>query len=180
MNDYTLKHWMEVVNYRITEGGEFGWKETFGPHAYRLDSWIPDQCSMSVVFDTEDQFVYMVEAFDYNNDRAYRWIAPDYRNSHDKSVRERGVSDEAWEDDDGNPIKFGDTDSVEDWEDKANAIINNEPYDERVVVNVELPNDLILKLSLMAHEQEITLNELMMRAIEAAADRILHNKTSDE
>jgi len=37
----TLKQWMEVVNYRITEGSQFQW-ECYGSHAYTLDSWNGD------------------------------------------------------------------------------------------------------------------------------------------
>jgi hypothetical protein len=38
----TLKEWMEVVDYRITEGSGYSW-QCFGANAYCLDSWDGDQ-----------------------------------------------------------------------------------------------------------------------------------------
>ena len=38
----TLKEWMELVDYRITEGSDYCWS-CYGPDAYSLDSWNGDQ-----------------------------------------------------------------------------------------------------------------------------------------
>ena len=37
----TLKDFMEVVDYRVTEGSEFTWT-CFGPAAYTLSAWNGD------------------------------------------------------------------------------------------------------------------------------------------
>ena len=34
----TIKEWMELVDYKITEGSTYGW-QCYGPNAYCLDSW---------------------------------------------------------------------------------------------------------------------------------------------
>ena len=44
---------------------------------------------------------------------------------------------------------------------KARAIVNGEEYDNRVQVNIELPEEDINVLMKMAHEQDITLNNLI-------------------
>ena len=72
-----LKDWMEIVEYRITEGSDYGW-QCYGPNVHMLDSWNGEQDghSFSVIFDTKNQTVYEVQAHDYTNQRAYRWINP--------------------------------------------------------------------------------------------------------
>ena len=69
----TLKEWMELVDYRITEGSEYCW-QCYGPDAYSLDSWNGDQngYSFCIIFDNKTQVVYEVQAHDYVHNRAYR------------------------------------------------------------------------------------------------------------
>ena len=54
----TMKEWMELVDYKITEGGEYGW-ECYGPNSYTLDSWNgvhgTGGYSFSIVFSTKTQ-----------------------------------------------------------------------------------------------------------------------------
>ena len=52
----TIKDFMETVDYRITEGSDFGWK-CFGPNSYCLDSWSGEQdgYSIGITFDTKNQ-----------------------------------------------------------------------------------------------------------------------------
>ena len=68
----TLKEWMEVANYRITEGSDY---YAYGG-AYALSSWSGDQdgYSLEIVFDQKTQEVYEVQACDYKHNRAYRLI----------------------------------------------------------------------------------------------------------
>jgi hypothetical protein len=115
----TLKEWMELVDYKITEGGEEGWM-CFGPDAYSLSSWNGehDGYSFNIVFDTRTQEAYTVEICDYKNDRAYRIINPDYKAVHDAEADRRIVSaDEAW---DG--VYFVDLEVDDDFVQKALAI----------------------------------------------------------
>ena len=79
----TLKEWMELTEYRITEGSEYGW-QCFGPNAYGLNSWSGEQDghSFNIEFDTRTQTVYVVEVCDYRHQRAYRIINPDYRQAY--------------------------------------------------------------------------------------------------
>ena len=92
----TLKDFMEVVDYRITEGSDYGW-QCFGPDAYCLDSWNGDQHghTVSITFDTRTQEVYQVQAYDYKNTRAYRMTNPDYKADFDAECENRDVLDMA-------------------------------------------------------------------------------------
>ncbi len=174
----TLKDFMEIVDYRITEGSDYGW-QCFGHNAYRLDSWNGDQNghTVSIVFDTKTQEVYQIEAFDYANERAYRMTNPDYKSEFDLECQDRDVLDVAWEDDEGNPIKYVDLDVVDDFIEKAQAIVNGEDYDTRVQVPVEFTDEELFKYMKFAHEKDMTFNQLVEEAIKSAIEH--HKVTGD-
>jgi hypothetical protein len=162
-----LKTFMEIVNYRITEGSDYQWS-CFGPNAYMLDSWDgrhQDGHSLCITFDTETQEVYSMEACDYMHNRAYRLINPAYRDAHDKEVKQRGLANEAWEDEEGNPVLWCDLEVEEDFEEKARAIVAGMEYDTMVSVPLDLPEDILLEAALNAHRQNITLNEYINNAL---------------
>jgi hypothetical protein len=165
----TVKDFMEVVNYRITEGGDYGW-QCYGPNAYRLDSWNQDQDghSVSIVFDTQTQTVCEVTAYDYSRERAYRLINPDYREAHANEAVYRGVeANEAWDE-----VNYVDLETAEDFLDKASAIVADQDYDTRVEVPLELDEATLFGLMRMAHEQDITLNQLVENIVRAEIDRL--------
>ncbi len=153
-----LEQWMKTCEYRITEGSEYQW-QCYGPDAYCLDSWNghQDGHSFTVIFDKQDQTVYELQAHDYQHRRAYRWINPDYKLEFDAEAYDRGTSqDEAWDD-----LKYTTLEVVEDFFTKMSAIYSNESYDTRVQVPLELGDDEMFQLMKMAHEQDITLNQLV-------------------
>ena len=141
----TLKQWMEVCDYRITEGSEYGW-QCFGHSAYCLDSWNGDQDghTISIVFDTRTQTVYQVMAYDYRRNRAYRMTNPEFKAAFDAEFVDREILDMAWEDEEGNPIKYVALDVEEDFLDKAYAICNDQDYDTRVQVPVDFTDEELL------------------------------------
>ena len=158
----TLKDFMEVVEYRITEGSEYTWT-SFGPNAYRLDSFTDrgSEYSISIVFDTKNQTVYEVEAHDYNNNRSYRYTNPLFVEAARNEAERRGVDfNEAYDD-----VKFVDLEVEDDWIDKAKAIVNGETYDTRVKIPLELSKDEMLNLMTQAHEQDVTLNDYIERIL---------------
>lgn len=165
---------METVNYRITEGSDYGWN-CYGPNAHSLTAWNEIHgdggWGASIVFDTKDQTVYEVEICDYTNQRAYRIINPDFRKEYDKESKDRGeLADCAWDD-----VKFTDLEVDDDWIQKALAIIAGEKYDTRIKFQVEFNNDELFKYMLLAHEKDITLNQLVELAVQSAIDEYERN-----
>ena len=154
----TLKEWMELVNYRITEGSEYCW-QCYGAEAYSLDCWSGDQdgYSFTVIFDKGNQTVYEVTACDYANNRAYRMINPDYKFGYDDEAQNRGFDrDQAWDE-----VNYTDLETDEDFMTKAQAIIAGEPYDTRISIPINLPDDEMLVLMTMAHERDMTFNDFV-------------------
>jgi len=161
----TVKEFMELIEYRITEGSGYGW-QCFGPNAYRLDSWngSHDGHSVSIVFDTHTQEVYEVSAYDYRNERAYRLINPDYKFAHDDEAGGRGVDiNQAWDD-----VNYTDLEVDDEFIQKALAIVAGEDYDTRVQVPVDFTDQELLTYMKMAHERDITFNELVEEALRHA------------
>jgi hypothetical protein len=164
----SLKQFMETVNYRITEGSEYGW-QCYGPDAYMLDSWNgePDGHSFTIIFDTKTQTVYEVQAHDYVHNRAYRMINPDYAKANKKEAKQRGVSrKEAWDD-----VDYVDLESYEDWLSKAQAIFAGNAYDTRVDVPLDLEDDLVFEMMKQAHERDITLNQYVELILKQTIDK---------
>lgn len=154
----TLKDFMETVGYRVTEGSDYMWS-CYGPHAYRLDYWnqVQDGHSISIVFDTRTHVVYEASAYDYPNDRAYRLINPLYVQAHRDEAKTRDVDElQAWDD-----VNYVDLETPEDFLEKAQAIVSGQDYDTRVQVPITLDDNTMFGLMKLAHERDITFNQLV-------------------
>lgn len=166
----TLKQWMEVVNYRITEGSEW-YSQAFGHNAHCLSAWNgvhgTGGWSLNIVFDTETQLVYQVEACDYTNDRAYRMINPLYKEAHDREAKniEYANANQAWDD-----VDYTDLEVDEDWLDKATAIVDGDDYDTRIQVPIDFTDEELLKYMKMAHERDMTFNQFVEEALRHAIE----------
>jgi hypothetical protein len=163
----TMKEWMELVDYKITEGSEYGW-QCYGPNSYSLDSWNgvhgKGGYSFSIVFSTKSQKVYEVSMCDYTNDRAYRMINPKNVEKHRKESESKSVlANQAWDD-----VNYIDLDVVDDFIQKALAIRAGEPYDTRVSVPVDFTDEELLTYMKIAHERDITFNQLVEQALREA------------
>jgi len=166
----TLQQFFETTSYRITEGDRYGW-DCYGENAHQLSAWNgvhgAGGWSANVVFDTQNQTVYEVEVCDYTNDRAYRVINPDFKADHDREGEDRGeLGNQAWDD-----VDYTDLDVDEDFLEKMEAIVNGEVYDTRVQVQVDFSDDDLLKYMKLAHEYDITFNQLIEQALRAAIEK---------
>lgn len=153
----TLKEWMEVANYRITEGGDYF---AYGG-AYALTSWNGDQdgYSIEIIFSPRTQEVYEVQACDYKHNRAYRLVHGDYRDEK--------LVEEAWDN-----VNWIDLESDDDWFQKALSIVAGEDYDTRVTIPIDLPEAELMVLFKAAHDADMTFNDFV--------EKILREKLADE
>jgi len=160
----SMKEWMELVDYKITEGSVYGWS-CYGSNAYTLDNWNGVHCtgghSFSIVFDTETRTVYQVSAYDYTNNRAYRMINSDYAEQHRKEAESRNVlANQAWDD-----VNYVDLEVDDDFFQKALAIQAGKDYDTRVSVPVDFSDEDLLQYMKLAHERDMTFNEFVEEAL---------------
>jgi len=175
----TMKEWMELVDYKITEGSEYGWS-CYGSNAYCLDSWNgvhgKGGYSFSIVFSTKTQKVYEVSVCDYTNDRAYRMIAENKRKKHNEEAFLRGGNvNMAWDE-----VDYVDLDVVDDFIQKCLAIKAGEDYSTDVSIPLDLPDDLLMFAFKAAHEQNITFNEYVNNALRGLIDQVNSGEITKE
>ena len=167
----TMKEWMELVDYKITEGSDYGW-QCYGPNAYCLDSWNgvhgKGGYSFSIVFSTKTQKVYEVSMCDYTNDRAYRMINPSKIEKHRKEAESKSVlANQAWDD-----VDYVDLEVDDDFFQKALAIQAGEDYDTNISVPIDLPDDLLMFAFKCAHEENMTFNDWMNKMLRGFIDKV--------
>ena len=175
----TIKEWMELVDYKITEGSDYGW-DCYGPYSHTLDSWNgvhgKGGYSFSIVFSTKSQKVYEVTVCDYTNDRAYRMINPKFQEKHRKEAKRHNVNmDEAWDN-----VDYVDLDVDDDFIQKCLAIKAGEPYDTRVQVQVDFSDEDLLQYMKIAHERDITFNQLIEDALRHAIEEVESGRLTKE
>ena len=155
----------EALDHKISGGSEHMWN--CWPNSRFLD-YETDYAHTSVVFNTETQEVYTAEVNDKANlHKPYRWMNPLYKQAFVDEAKERNVDpDQAWDN-----TKWYDLETREDWLEKARAIMRGDEFDTRIEVPLDLDDDTLFKLFMMAHERDITLNEMVEIAVQAAIDR---------
>lgn len=123
----------------------------------------------TIVVDVTKQSVYEVTVYDIAHKyRPYRWINPDYKEAKINGLRDKG-SDPliAWDN-----VNWADTDSFSDILQKVDAIHHGVDFDTRVVIVLDIEDDLFLLLAKLAHERDITLNKLFEDAIRICIDSL--------
>ena len=157
----TLKEFMELVDYRITEGSSY-YSSEYSDNAYSLDSWNglheTGGHSTSIVFDTVTQEVFEVTVCDYQNNRAYQLINPIYDNTE-------ADRDNAWDD-----VRWTPIETVDDFIEKARAIASGIDYDTRVQIPLNLDKEDMFKMMQMAHERDLTLNQFVELTLQNMMD----------
>ena len=174
-----MQQFMEAINYRISEGGDYGWN-CYGSNSHQLSAWNgihgAGGWSANIVFSTKSQKVYEVTACDYTNERAYRLINPKYKNKHDaESIHRDEPGNQAWDD-----VDYIDLDVEEDFLSKLEAITTGQDYDTRVQMQVDFSDEELLTYMKMAHDQDMTFNEFVEQALRAAIEQHKLDKFADD
>ena len=166
----------EAFDHRISGGDEYLW------HCYpngRFLEYKSDYAWVSAIFNTETQEVYEVtvsiDTSTWEPDvRPYRWLNPEFKDAHDTEAKDRNIDPSvAWDD-----VKWIDLESADDFLEKALAIFNgDDSFDKRIQVPLDLNEDEILKIALMAHKRDITLNKMVEVMLRSVMDE---HKVNDE
>jgi hypothetical protein len=157
----TLKDFMELVDYKISDGSEYLW-DCYGAGARTMAyEDIDRRVSINIVFTPNDQDVAELQVWDGPNNREYRWIHPAFIEGHAGEAIERGVD---WKQslDDRN---FIDIEEPEDILEKARAVFLDEDYDTRVIVKLTIGRENEILLMEMAHEADLSLNQFVEKIL---------------
>jgi hypothetical protein len=162
---------IDLAQRNITSHDKFMWN-CYGDTAYTMDSWDGEQDgrSISMIYDLSGLHVYQMTVYDYKKKRAYRYFNTEYSKAFFDEVKERGVTDNAWSEDDGD-VSYTDLESYDDFLEKATAIMNYEDYDTRISIPITLPDDELLMIFKLAHEADMTFNDFV--------EKILRDKMAD-
>lgn len=158
-----------ALSSRIVGGSDYGWS-CYGPNARYLD-FESDYAHASVIFDSTNQSIYeaTIDAKEDGDDSLpgpYRWLNPETKSAFFAESKSKGVNpNTAWDN-----STWKDLEVAEDWLEKAKAIFENKPFDRRVVVPLDLDDDVILNLALEAHKRDITLNKMVEILLQKAID----------
>lgn len=156
----------EVFQHAITGGSEHCWQ--CWPNARFLD-YENEHATGSVVHSTANGTIYEATVCWKDERREggpYRWMNPQWRGAHDAESADRGVDHTiAWD-----SVRWIDCEVWDDWADKAAAIWRGETPDQRISVPVEIEDSVLVQLALEAHRQDITLNALINKILEAEID----------
>jgi hypothetical protein len=148
----TLKQFLSIIDCKITECEIWNADEPL----LLISHWDGnnDGRSMDIIFDPsisdEELQVKSVHLHDYKNQRAYRLM-------HKRDFEEDNF---AWEE-----VKYTDLESDDDMKEKLTAAFMYEEYDERVVIPLDLPDDVLLILMKEAHAKDITFNQYLAECI---------------
>lgn len=163
----------EALDHRIVGGSEHQWK--CWDNARFLD-YESDYAYASVVFNIRTQEVYVAEVNDKDNKyKPYRWLNPEYKEDYLAEAKERGVNpDVAWD-----QTKWYDLETREDWLEKAGAIMRGEDFDTRVEVPLDLDDETMMNLFMLAHKKDVTLNKMVEIILQEVIDKQKSVSTKD-
>lgn len=130
----------------------------YSDHAMVLDVYDDDsERSAQIVFDAVTDVVYFVGVYDYIRNNAYALVA-DGHDVHDMIAY------------DG--VEYTILECNDDWIEKATTIFSGVPYDDRVMIQLHIEDDALLPMMKLAHELDITLNQLVERALVEELNRL--------
>lgn len=164
----------QALGSRIVGGSDYGWG-CYGPDARYLD-FESDFAYASVIFDTTNQTIYEAtidakEDGDDNLPGPYRWLNPASKDAFFAESKSRGIDvSHAWD-----RTNWIDLEVAEDWLEKAKAIFDNQPFDRRIEVPLDVEDDVILHLALEAHKRDITLNNMVEIILQQAINNTKGN-----
>lgn len=160
---------IQAANFKITEGSEYLWK-CYGANARILDfsDFKGEDAGVSCIFDFETKMVYEVSIYTKNH-KYYRWIDSDYIEAYKNECQEKNVSFSFVVEDE--EIKWINLDNTRDVFRKASQVIDTGDCDDEVTIVLDLDDDLLLSLCMMAHEKDITLNMLMKEILQDVISR---------
>ena len=108
-DDIDVSDWMEAIDYRITEGFDYNWN-CFGENVIELNSWDGDHSGFStdIVFNNKTKHIYAIDLCDFGNEKAWRYIDPEYREQYLSEAKNWMVDPErediAWEGEKGDVL----------------------------------------------------------------------------
>ena len=154
----------KVFSHRIVSGAEYHW-DCYGPNTRYLD-FESEYAHGSALYDTVTLEVYEANVNDKADNYRYRWLNPQTVDSYIDECKAKGIDyKNAWD-----SCEWVDLDLEEDFLEKARAVFEGKPFDNRIQVPLELEDDVFLELAKQAHSRDITINKMVELVLQHAID----------
>lgn len=153
----------EVIDYRISGSSEFLYN-CYGEKSPRYFDFIDikNRPIGSFVADKEGK-VYEITVEVPERKLCYRWVDKEYIQAMQDEHLGKGVDfNFAWDD-----VPYTNLTLEDDILEKAEAITQAIEFDERVIMTNDLTDNDFLKIARMAHERDITFNEMVSKILGA-------------
>jgi hypothetical protein len=173
-----LREINNALEHRISGGADYQW--SCWDNARFLD-YESEYGYASVVFNTITQEVYEASVEQRKPEApVYRWTDPKHETARNAEAERKGIKDSVAFDD----TEYTDLETDQDFLIKAAAIFKGEEFDRRIEVPIHLTDAEFWQLAVMAHERDITFNEMvsviLREVIERAEDEKNCYGDSDE
>lgn len=144
------KQFFDIVQFQVTSGSEYP-NPTYAS-AYIVNSAKRDSYNAACIFNLDTGSVYEIYVHDAVNTRSYRWITPEFRDEY-------------------NNISSIFLETEDDILEKLTAIVEGLPYDTRVIIPLDIPDEDFLVMAKAAHAEDITFNEFVEKALREALQK---------
>lgn len=176
-----LDQWMQAVNYEVTGG----WKpllKAFGEHTHAYECTTVNKhgkilADLCCEFNKITKDACLIEAHDYINDKSYRWVRPDLKESYIKECASWDESFESFETT-KDRLEYIDLETESDILSKTMSIFEGFPYDDRVEVPIDLDDKELFDLMRQAHLKDVTLNQYVASILENYIENFNSNRNN--
>lgn len=95
----TFHKYMKAIRYQIESGAPFCW-DCYGQNARYYDALTKERTwNASMIADAVTETVFEITLTEDKNDRAWRWINPEYKKAYEAESKEKGFNwKQAWDD----------------------------------------------------------------------------------
>lgn len=169
---------MDLFDNRVFDGGDYCW-DCYGYHSWSI-SLRHNGIETYIVYDLNTLKVFTIEVFQVGETGevvpGFAWVDPEYKQIYETEAAARDVKPFCmWDDKFFNVIA-----DIDKMIEITKAMIAGDPYDYEnsdgvTIVNIELPQKVLVTLSLKAHEKNITLNEYIMQICRDFAIEVLED-----
>lgn len=160
---------LKAAGYKITEGSAYGWP-CYSPYA----RWLDLEEDVSCVFDANTREVFELHISNSDASKVWRWQEPRTIPDFIKECEKRGINpDDASESTKYIPIQ-GEAEAIAMVYEHMNAETEGDS-----LVQINMDDTELLKVCMMAHEKDMTLNEFVTHVLTIQLEHLKAQQVQD-
>lgn len=162
-----LQEYITATENKISEGCDYQWN-CFGMKPFMITTYFENaNTEATAIYDRKTLDVFSVEFLDNDSNTIYRYLDHKYKDAYYAECESRGIDPK----NEFDLFKIREVIVEADILNKINCSALGDEYDTRIKVPLDLPDPLLFDLMKLAHEKDVTLNELITGAIASSIER---------